>query len=445
MKTKRPQPAPVRLITLGCSKNTVDSERLATQLLAGRVDLIEESSQNADQGQTVVVNTCGFIEEAKQESIDTILHYAEARTEGRIGRLVVMGCLSHRYKAALEKEIPGVDAWYGTMELPSLVRSLGVDYRKELLGERKISTPSHTAFLKISEGCDRPCSFCAIPLMRGRHKSVPVQDLLDEAGRLVAGGVKELVLIAQDLTWYGLDVTGARQLPHLLDRLSAESGAAWIRLQYAYPGQFPTDILPLVRERSNLCKYLDMPLQHAADGVLKRMRRGITARQTRQLLQEIRKEVPGIHLRTTMMVGFPGETREEFLQLCDFVREHRFERLGVFTYSHEEHTPAYLLEDDVPQETKEERAAELMEIQQEISMELNQHKVGRELEVLLDRRESRHWVGRSEFDSPEVDNEVLVPDGGGTESWKPGRMVRVRVTGAEAFDLVAQPVLEVVH
>jgi ribosomal protein S12 methylthiotransferase len=323
------------------------------------------------------------------------------------------------------------------MELPSLVRSLGVDYRKELLGERRISTPSHTAFLKIAEGCDRPCSFCAIPLMRGGHRSVAVPALLQEAQNLVAGGVRELVLIAQDLTWYGLDLTGQRELAHLLDRLSAESGAAWIRLQYAYPGQFPLEILPLIRERENLCLYLDMPLQHASDSVLKRMRRGISARATNQLVRDIRSAVPGIHLRTTMMVGFPGETEEEFQELCDFVQEHRFERLGVFMYSHEENTAAYLLEDDVPVETKQQRADHLMELQQGISLELNQAKVGREFTVLLDRLESTHWVGRTEFDSPEVDNEVLIPAKEAPGDWKPGCMVKVRVTRAEEFDLVA--------
>jgi ribosomal protein S12 methylthiotransferase len=323
------------------------------------------------------------------------------------------------------------------MELPSLVRSLGVDYRKELLGERRISTPSHTAFLKIAEGCDRPCSFCAIPLMRGGHRSVPVPALLQEAKNLVTGGVRELVLIAQDLTWYGLDLTGQRELAHLLDRLSAESGASWIRLQYAYPGQFPMEILPLIRERENLCLYLDMPLQHASDGVLKRMRRGISARATNQLVRDIRSAVPGIHLRTTMMVGFPGETDEEFQELCDFVIEHRFERLGVFMYSHEENTAAYLLEDDVPVETKQQRADHLMELQQGISLELNQAKVGREFTVLLDRLESTHWVGRTEFDSPEVDNEVLIPAKEAPGDWKPGCMVKVRVTRAEEFDLVA--------
>lgn len=437
MKTKALRPAPVRLVTLGCSKNTVDSERLVTQLVGGEVQVLEEGSKDSSPNQTVVINTCGFIENAKQESIDTILHYAEARQEGRIGKLVVMGCLSHRYRNELEKEIPGVDAWFGTMELPSLVRSLGVDYRKELLGERRISTPSHTAFLKIAEGCDRPCSFCAIPLMRGGHRSVPVPALLQEAKNLVTGGVRELVLIAQDLTWYGLDLTGQRELAHLLDRLSAESGASWIRLQYAYPGQFPMEILPLIRERENLCLYLDMPLQHASDGVLKRMRRGISARATNQLVRDIRSAVPGIHLRTTMMVGFPGETDEEFQELCDFVIEHRFERLGVFMYSHEENTAAYLLEDDVPVETKQQRADHLMELQQGISLELNQAKVGREFTVLLDRLESTHWVGRTEFDSPEVDNEVLIPAKEAPGNWKPGFMVKVRVTRAEEFDLVA--------
>lgn len=433
------KPAPVRLITLGCSKNTVDSERLATQLHAGDFEILDESSGNNDANQTVIINTCGFIENAKQESIDTILQYADARQDGKIAKLLVMGCLSHRYRLDLEKEIPQVDAWYGTMELRSILRGLGVDYRKELLGERRISTPSHTAFLKISEGCDRPCSFCAIPLMRGNHRSVSVQDLLEEAKNLVRGGVKELVLIAQDLTYYGLDQTGQRELAHLLDRLSAESGAEWIRLQYAYPGQFPLEILPLIRERANICLYLDMPLQHASDSVLKRMRRGISARQTRKLLEEIRQTVPGIHLRSTMMVGFPGETEAEFQELVDFVKETRLERMGVFKYSHEENTSAYLLEDDVAEECKEERADTLMALQQEISLDLNHGKVGQSMKVLLDREESKHWVGRSEFDSPEVDNEVLIPMNEQTRSWSVGSMVQVEIVRAEEFDLVAKP------
>lgn len=440
MKTKELSSTPVRLVTLGCSKNTVDSERLATQLAGGRVQVLAEDDLEDNPRQTVVINTCGFIENAKQESIDTILHYAEAREAGRIGKLVVMGCLAHRYRNELEAEIPAVDSWYGTMELPSLVKALGVDYRKELIGERRISTPSHTAFLKIAEGCDRPCSFCAIPLMRGQHRSVPVLDLLKEAQHLVRGGVRELVLIAQDLTWYGLDMTGQRELAHLLDRLSAESGADWIRLQYAYPGQFPLDILPLIRDRKNICHYLDMPLQHASDGVLKRMRRGISARATDQLVREIRETVPGIHLRTTMMVGFPGETEKEFQELYDFVALHRFERLGVFTYSHEENTSAYLLNDDVPAETKQERADVLMELQQGISWESNQAKIGREFTVLLDRQESSHWVGRTEYDSPEVDNEVLIPLQEAMNDWKMGSMVKVQITRAEEFDLVARAI-----
>ncbi|MBM3936576.1 MAG: 30S ribosomal protein S12 methylthiotransferase RimO [Sphingomonadales bacterium] len=441
MKTKglRKGLSPVRLVTLGCSKNTVDSERLATQLHASDFEMIAENSLNSDPKQIVIINTCGFIENAKQESIETILQYADARQEGKIGKLLVMGCLSHRYRLDLEKEIPQVDAWYGTMELRSILRGLGADYRKELLGERRISTPSHTAFLKISEGCDRPCSFCAIPLMRGKHRSFSVQALLEEAVHLVQGGVKELVLIAQDLTYYGLDQTGQRELAHLLDRLSAESGAEWIRLQYAYPGQFPMEILPLIRDRENLCLYLDMPLQHASDGVLKRMRRGISARQTRKLLEDIRKMVPGIHLRTTMMVGFPGETDAEFQELQDFVSRMRLERMGVFTYSHEENTSAYLLEDDIPEELKQERADCLMALQQEISWDLNSRKVGQSMKVLLDREESKHWVGRSEFDSPEVDNEVLIPMDEYTRSWSVGSMVQVEILRAEEFDLVGKP------
>jgi ribosomal protein S12 methylthiotransferase len=437
MKTKNTARPKVNIITLGCSKNLVDSENLITQLKANQFEVTHESAK--DDAQVVIVNTCGFIENAKQESIDTIFRYIDAKQAGLVDKLYVTGCLSHRYKDELEAEMPEVDAFFGTMELPRMLKTLNADYKHELLGERIITTPSHTAFMKIAEGCNRPCSFCAIPLMRGKHVSKSIEDLERETSNLVKSGVKELVLIAQDLTYYGLDLYGKRNLADLLKRLSDINDLAWIRLQYAYPSQFPEDILPVMRERSNICNYLDIPLQHASDNMLKSMRRGISAARTQDLIDKIRFEVPNIHLRTTMISGYPGESEADHQAMLDFVEKNRFERLGVFTYSHEENTAAYNLVDDVPQELKEARVEEIMGLQQDISHELNQAKVGRELKVLFDRKEGQFFVGRTEFDSPEVDNEVLVD--ASKHFVRIGDFAQVTIDSAEEFDLYATPIL----
>lgn len=437
MKTKNTARPKVNIITLGCSKNLVDSENLITQLKANQFEVTHESAK--DDAQVVIVNTCGFIENAKQESIDTIFRYIDAKQAGLVDKLYVTGCLSHRYKDELEAEMPEVDAFFGTMELPRMLKTLNADYKHELLGERIITTPSHTAFMKIAEGCNRPCSFCAIPLMRGKHVSKSIEDLEREASNLVKSGVKELVLIAQDLTYYGLDLYGKRNLADLLKRLSDINDLAWIRLQYAYPSQFPEDILPVMRERSNICNYLDIPLQHASDNMLKSMRRGISAARTQDLIDKIRFEVPNIHLRTTMISGYPGESEADHQAMLDFVEKNRFERLGVFTYSHEENTAAYNLVDDVPQELKEARVEEIMGLQQDISHELNQAKVGQELKVLFDRKEGQFFVGRTEFDSPEVDNEVLVD--ASKHFVRVGDFAQVTIDSAEEFDLYATPIL----
>lgn len=431
MRTKGKKSHKVNIITLGCSKNVVDSEVLLSQLKGSAVNAEHESGKaDAD---VIVVNTCGFIENAKQESIDTILHYAGEKSGGRIDKLYVTGCLSQRYREELDAEIPEVDAWFGTMELPSLLRTLGADYKHELLGERSITTPAHYAYLKISEGCDRPCSFCAIPLMRGKHVSKSMEQLETEARHLVKYGVKEIMLIAQDSTYYGIDLYGERKLADLLKRLSDVNGLEWIRLHYAYPSKFPEDILPVIRERANICNYLDIPLQHIADPVLKTMRRGITERRTRELIRKIRDEVPGIALRTTMLVGHPGETEAEFEQLCAFVEEFKFERLGVFTYSHEDGTHAYTLDDNVPEEVKNERAETLMNIQQEISLQHNIKQVGTLKKVLFDKVEGGYFTGRTEADSPEVDNEVLVPTEGNYT--RIGDFAQVEITDSAEFDL----------
>lgn len=437
MKTKNTARPKVNIITLGCSKNLVDSENLITQLRANQFDVTHESAK--DDAQVVIVNTCGFIENAKQESIDTIFRYIDAKQAGLVDKLYVTGCLSHRYKDELEAEMPEVDAFFGTMELPRMLKTLNADYKHELLGERIITTPSHTAFMKIAEGCNRPCSFCAIPLMRGKHVSKSLEDLEREASNLVKSGVKELVLIAQDLTYYGLDLYGKRNLADLLKRLSDINDLDWIRLQYAYPSQFPEDILPVMRERSNICNYLDIPLQHASDNMLKSMRRGISAVRTQDLIDKIRFEVPNIHLRTTMISGYPGESEADQQAMLAFVEKNRFERLGVFAYSHEENTAAFNLVDDVPQERKEARVEEIMALQQEISHELNQAKVGQELKVLFDRKEGQYFVGRTEFDSPEVDNEVLVD--ASKHFVRIGDFAKVNIDSAEEFDLYATPVL----
>lgn len=437
MKTKNTARPKVNIITLGCSKNLVDSENLITQLRANQFDVTHESTK--DDAQVVIVNTCGFIENAKQESIDTIFRYIDAKQAGLVDKLYVTGCLSHRYKDELEAEMPEVDAFFGTMELPRMLKTLNADYKHELLGERIITTPSHTAFMKIAEGCNRPCSFCAIPLMRGKHVSKSLEDLEREASNLVKSGVKELVLIAQDLTYYGLDLYGKRNLADLLKRLSDINDLAWIRLQYAYPSQFPEDILPVMRERGNICNYLDIPLQHASDNMLKSMRRGISASRTQDLIDKIRTEVPHIHLRTTMISGYPGESEADQQAMLDFVAKNRFERLGVFAYSHEENTAAFNLVDDVPQELKEARVEEIMALQQDISHDLNQAKVGQELNVMFDRKEGQYFVGRTEFDSPEVDNEVLVD--ASKHFVRIGDFAKVSINSAEEFDLYATPIL----
>lgn len=431
MKTKAIKKDKISVITLGCSKNLVDSEVMMSQLQHGGYDVKHDKWNR--QRNIVIVNTCGFIDRAKQESIDTIMQYAEAKNDGKIEKLYVTGCLSQRYKDNLEAEIPEVDAFFGTMELPRLLKTLKVDYKHELIGERLLTTPAHFAYMKVSEGCNRTCSFCAIPLMRGKHISRPVEELITEAKKLAAQGVKELILIAQELTFYGLDIYKKRSLPNLLHELSKVEGIEWIRLHYAYPAQFPMEIIDAIAENPKVCNYLDMPLQHAADNILTAMRRNITNAETRNLIQKIRERIPGISLRTTMLVGFPGETDADFEALKNFIEEMRFDRLGVFTYSHEESTHAHKLEDDIPHELKEERAAELMSVQEQISEELNQHKVGKTFKVLFDRKEGGHFIGRTEFDSPEVDNEVLVD---ANENYiRTGDFAPVEIDSAEAFDL----------
>lgn len=421
------------MITLGCSKNLVDSENLITQLQAN--DYAVDHDADDSDANVIVVNTCGFIDLAKEESVNTILQYAEIKKEGGIDKLYVTGCLSQRYKDDLEKEIPEVDAYFGTLELPGLLQRLKADYKAELLGERVTTTPSHYAYLKISEGCNRTCSFCAIPLMRGKHISRSIEDLVVEAKNLARMGTKELLLIAQESTYYGLDLYKRRALPELLDALAAVDGIEWIRLHYAYPSKFPLEIFDVINAKEQVCNYIDMPLQHASNAVLERMRRQITREETEALILEARKRVPNIALRTTMLVGFPGESEEEFQELCDFIREQRFERLGVFQYSHEEDTRAHDLVDDVPAEVKAERASALMEIQQEISEEKNQAKVGQVFKVLFDRKEGGYFVGRTEYDSPEVDNEVLVS---AEQYVRIGDFAQVRITSAEAFDLFGE-------
>ena len=436
MKVRSHKKDKVNIVTLGCSKNLVDSEVMLTQLRANEIDAHHQLED--DNSNVIIVNTCGFIDNAKQESIDTILQYASVKSEGGIDKLYVTGCLSQRYRDELMQEIPEVDAWFGTMELLALLEKFHADYRQDLLGERIITTAPHTAYLKISEGCNRTCSFCAIPLMRGGHRSRPMEDLVTEASRLVANGVVEIMLIAQELTYYGLDLYKERMLPELLRQLSDIEGLRWIRLHYAYPSKFPLEVIDVMRERNNICNYLDMPLQHASDSVLHAMRRQITRTETEALVHEIRRRNPEITLRTTMLVGFPGETEEDFEDLLDFVRKMRFNRLGVFTYSHEEGTSGYELEDDVPDDVKQERAAKLMSVQEEIAAEWNQTFVGKELTVLIDRLEGEHFVGRTEGDSPEVDNEVLISVH--NQYLRLGDFVQVHITGADAFDLYAEPV-----
>ncbi len=436
MKTRTIKQDKVNVITLGCSKNLVDSENIITQLRGNDYEVVHDS--NDEDANIVIVNTCGFIDLAKEESVNTILQYAEVKKEGGIDKLYVTGCLSQRYKDDLEREIPEVDAYFGTLELPGLLAKLNADYKHELIGERITTTPQHYAYLKISEGCNRTCSFCAIPLMRGKHVSKPIEELVREARNLARFGVKELILIAQELTYYGLDIYKKRELPRLLHALADVEGIEWIRLHYAYPSKFPTEIFDVMAERPEICNYLDMPLQHANNAVLERMRRQITREETVELVRLAREKVPGLTLRTTMLVGFPGETEEKFQDLCNFVEEMQFDRLGVFQYSHEESTIAYELEDDVPAEVKEERASRIMEIQQDISFRKNQEMVGNTYKVLFDRKEGEFFVGRTEGDSPEVDNEVLVK--AADNYVRVGDFARVKVTEAMDYDLFGEVV-----
>ena len=431
MRTKSLRPDKINVITLGCSKNLVDSENLITQLRAN--DYAVSHEREKSDANVVIINTCGFIDLAKQESIDTILEHAELKKAGQIDKLYVTGCLSQRYKDDLEQEIPEVDAFFGTLEMPALLARLQADYRQELLGERQITTLPHYAYLKISEGCNRTCSFCAIPLMRGQHVSRSVEELVAEAKNLARRGVKELLLIAQELTYYGLDLYKKRELPRLLHALADVEGIDWIRLHYAYPSKFPLDILDVMAERPEICNYLDLPLQHASDHVLDLMRRQISRAETEDLLATIREKVPGIALRTTFLVGHPGETESDFEELLDFVGRQEFERVGVFQYSHEENTRAYELPDDVPAEVKAERAQRLMEMQQEISLRKNEAKVGQTFKTLFDRKEGKYFIGRTEADSPEVDNEVLVD--ARKNYVRLGDFAHVRITRAEEFDL----------
>ena len=433
MRTKSLKKNKINVVTLGCSKNVYDSEVLMGQLRANNKEVVHE-----EEGNVVVINTCGFIANAKEESVNTILEYVQKKEEGKVDKVFVTGCLSERYKPDLQKEIPDVDQYFGTTELPSLLKALGADYKHELVGERLTTTPKNYAYLKIAEGCDRPCSFCAIPLMRGKHRSTPIEDLVTEAEKLASNGVKELILIAQDLTYYGLDLYKKRNLAELLRALAKVEGIEWIRLHYAFPTGFPMDVLDVMREEPKVCNYIDIPLQHISDNILKSMRRGTTYEKTTRLLKDFRKAVSEMAIRTTLIVGYPGETEEDYQLLKNWVKEMRFERLGCFTYSHEENTHAYNLEDDVPEEVKMDRANEIMAIQSQISWELNQQKVGKQFRVLIDRKEGGYYVGRTEFDSPDVDNEVLI---NAKEGYlRTGEFFNVEITGAEDFDLYGKVV-----
>ena len=435
MKSKTLQKDKVNIITLGCSKNLVDSEVLSGQLMANDISVVHENKK-LDHN-IVVVNTCGFIDKAKEESVNTILDQLELKRRGKLDKVYVTGCLSERYRADLETEMPEVDAWFGTLELPLMLKQFDVDYKAELLGERMLSTPKHYAYLKISEGCNRTCSFCAIPLMRGKHVSRTIEDLVAEAESLVKKGVKEIMLIAQELTYYGLDIYKQRELPKLLHALADIKGLEWIRLHYAYPSKFPLEILDVMAQRDNICKYLDMPLQHASNNMLKAMKRNITREEMTDLIRTIREKVPGICLRTTLIAGFPGETEEDIEELKAFLQEHRFDRVGIFNYSHEENTSAYDLVDDVSDETKQLRAQEVMEVQQEISYEKNREKIGQIFKVLIDKKEAGRYLGRTEFDSVEVDNEVVVHS---TKKLTIGEFVQVKITKAYDYDLEGEVV-----
>lgn len=436
MKTRTLKKDKVNIVTLGCSKNTVDSEVLLSQLRANEIDAHHEREK--DDCNIVIVNTCGFIDNAKKESIDTILNYADAKANGEIDKLYVTGCLSHRYMDELQLEIPEVDAWFGTLDLPKMLKKFNADYKHELIGERSISTPSHYAYLKISEGCNRTCSFCAIPLMRGTHVSKTIEDVLKEARYLASIGVKEIMLIAQELTYYGLDIYKKRALAELLYALNEVDGIEWIRLHYAYPSKFPMEIIDAIKNCDHVCKYLDMPLQHGSNNMLKAMNRQITREETTALIESIRKEIPEIGLRTTMLVGFPGETEADIDEMIVFIEAMRFDRLGVFTYSHEEGTSGFLLDETVSEDLKAERAGRVMEVQQQISWEKNQQKVGQVFKVLIDTKEGGNFIGRTQFDSPEVDNEVLID--ASLHYLRIGDFANIKITKAEEFDLYGEPV-----
>ncbi|GAA3626946.1 30S ribosomal protein S12 methylthiotransferase RimO [Flavivirga jejuensis] len=434
MRTKTLKKNKINVITLGCSKNVYDSEVLMGQLKASGKDVVHE-----EEGNIVVINTCGFINNAKEESVNTILEFMQKKEAGAVDKVFVTGCLSERYKPDLEKEIPNVDAYFGTTELPGLLKALGADYKHELIGERLTTTPKNYAYLKIAEGCDRPCSFCAIPIMRGKHRSTPIEEIVIEAEKLAANGVKELILIAQDLTYYGLDLYKKRNLAELLEALVKVDGVEWIRLHYAFPTGFPMDVLEVMNREPKVCNYLDIPLQHISDSILKSMRRGTTKEKTTKLLKEFRVAVPDMTIRTTLIVGYPGETEEDFQTLKQWVTDMRFERLGCFTYSHEENTHAYNLEDDVPEEVKIERANQIMEIQSQISWELNQEKIGKTFKVVIDRKEGNYFIGRTEYDSPDVDNEVLID---ATKTYlKTGEFTTVKIIEAEDFDLYGEAIV----
>ena len=434
MKTKGKKKDKVNIVTLGCSKNIVDSEVMLTQLRGNQIDTTHESE--SDAANIIVINTCGFIDNAKQESIDTILRYADAKEEGMVEKVFVTGCLSERYRSELQKEITNVDGWFGTMELPLLLKRFNANYKSELLGERITTTANHYAYLKISEGCDRPCTFCAIPLMRGKHVSKPIEEILLEAKNLVKNGTKEILLIAQDSTYYGLDIYKKRALADLMNQLADVEGLDWIRLHYAFPSGFPMDVLDVMAKRKNICNYLDIPLQHGSTRMLELMRRGTTREKTEVLLNVIREKIPQIAIRTTLIVGHPGETEEAFKEMMDFVEKNRFERLGVFTYSHEEDTHSYTMKDDVPEEVKQQRLEAIMELQEGISEEINNEKVGKKYHVLIDRLEGGQYVGRTEHDSPEVDNEVLINS---DDCYlRVGDFCEVEITSASAFDLFAK-------
>lgn len=435
MKTKTIQKDKVNIITLGCSKNMVDSEVLSGQLLANDIDTVHESGKRDHN--IVIINTCGFIDKAKEESINTILHNVELKKKGKLDKVYVTGCLSERYKKNLEDEIPEVDAFFGTMELPLILKKFEADYKGELIGERLLATPQHYAYMKISEGCNRTCSFCAIPLMRGGHVSRPIEQLVDEAKKLVDRGVKEIMLIAQELTYYGLDIYKKRELPRLMNALADVKGLEWIRLHYAYPSKFPMEIIDVMKERDNICNYLDMPLQHASNNMLKAMKRQITREEMEELVYNIRERIPQICLRTTLIAGFPGETRDDVEELKTFLQKMRFDRVGTFTYSHEEDTSAHQLVDDVPAEEKEARAQEIMETQQEISLEKNEAKLGQTFKVMIDKKEAGRYLGRTEYDSVEVDNEVIINS---SKKLPVGEFVQVKITKAYDYDLEGEVV-----